>query len=203
MITNRDEVLENAFKVFVKMNYEKASFTEISKACGLARTGILHYFPHKLDLFVAVVDKFIFQTHHPKNKFEKIESTLAEFIEQYIQGVIVTMKRLRELVDDGNNPYECSPNFYYYHFFAQVRIYYPNIQEKIAHFFAQDCDLWMNIIQKAKDNGEIRPDTDVERAATMFRQMYLGLSYEQSFLNGLDVEELASNFRYIYSLLKY
>lgn len=34
MITNRDEVLENAFKVFVKMNYEKASFTEIAKACG-------------------------------------------------------------------------------------------------------------------------------------------------------------------------
>ena len=31
MITNREEVLEKAFKVFVKMNYEKASFTEIIK----------------------------------------------------------------------------------------------------------------------------------------------------------------------------
>ena len=151
---------------------------------------------------MAVVDKFIFQTHHPKNKFNKTECTLAEFIEQYIQGIIVTMKRLCELVDDGNNPYGCSPNFYYYHFFAQVRMYYPNIQEKTVHFFAQDYELWMNIIQKAKDNGEIRPDTDVKRAATMFRQMYFGLSYEQSYLNGLDVEELASNFRYIYSLLK-
>lgn len=112
------------------------------------------------------------------------------------------MKRLCELMDDGNNPYGCSPNFYYYHFFAQVRMYYPNIKEKTVHFFAQDLELWMNIIQKAKDNGEIRPDTDVKRAATMFRQMYFGLSYEQSYLNGLDVEELASNFRYIYSLLK-
>ena len=81
-------------------------------------------------------------------------------------------------------------------------MYYPNIQEKTVHFFAQDYELWMNIIQKAKDNGEIRPDTDIKRAATMFRQMYFGLSYEQSYLNGLDVEELASNFRYIYSLLK-
>ena len=36
----------------------------------------------------------------------------------------------------------------------------------------------------------------------MFRQMYFGLSYEQSFLNGLDVDLLAENFRYIYSLLK-
>ena len=55
MITNREEVLEKAFKVFVKMNYEKASFTEIAKACGLSRAGIIHYFPYKLDLFVAVV----------------------------------------------------------------------------------------------------------------------------------------------------
>ena len=31
MITNREEVLEKAFKVFVKMNYEKASITEIAK----------------------------------------------------------------------------------------------------------------------------------------------------------------------------
>lgn len=62
MITNREEVLEKAFKVFVKMNYEKASFTEIAKACGLSRAGIIHYFPYKLDLFVAVVDKFVFQS---------------------------------------------------------------------------------------------------------------------------------------------
>ena len=80
------------------------------------------------------------------------------------------MKRLHELVEDGNNSYGCSPNLYYYHFFAQVRIYYPNIQEKTAHFFAQEYDLWMNIIQKAKDNGEIRPNTNVKRAATMFKQ---------------------------------
>ena len=48
----------------------------------------------------------------------------------------------------------------------------------------------------------IRSDTDVKKTATMFRQMFLGLSYEQAFLNGLNVDELAENFRYIYSLLK-
>lgn len=79
MITNREEVLEKAFKVFVKMNYEKASFTEIAKACGLSRAGIIHYFPYKLDLFVAVVDKFVFQIHHPNNKFDVKECTFKRF----------------------------------------------------------------------------------------------------------------------------
>lgn len=55
---------------------------------------------------------------------------------------------------------------------------------------------------KSKNRGEIRNDTDVKKTATMFRQMFLGLSYEQAFLNGLNVDELTENFRYIYSLLK-
>ena len=202
MITNREEVLEKAFKVFVKMNYEKASFTEIAKACGLSRAGIIHYFPYKLDLFVAVVDKFVFQIHHPNNKFDVKECTLKDFIELYLKGVTATMKRLVELIDDGNNPYDSCPNFYYFHFFTQVRMYYPNIRKQIPKFYEQDYHLWTTIIQQAKDRGEIRPDTDVKKAATMFRQMYFGLSYEQSFLNGLDVDLLAENFRYIYSLLK-
>ena len=202
MITNREEVLEKAFKVFVKMNYEKASFTEIAKACGLSRAGIIHYFPYKLDLFVAVVDKFVFQIHHPNNKFDVKECTLKDFIELYLKGVTATMKRLVELIDDGNNPYDSCPNFYYFHFFTQVRMYYPNIRKQIPKFYEQDYHLWTTIIQQAKDSGEIHPDTDVKKAATMFRQMYFGLSYEQSFLNGLDVDLLAENFRYIYSLLK-
>ena len=68
--------------------------------------------------------------------------------------------------------------------------------------FSHDHDLWAKVVQKAKDSGEIRSDTDVNKTATMFRKMFLGLSYEQAFLNGLNVDELAENFRYIYSLLK-
>lgn len=55
---------------------------------------------------------------------------------------------------------------------------------------------------ESKRKREIRSDTDVKKTAIMFRQMFLGLSYEQAFLNGLNVDELAENFRHIYSLLK-
>ena len=58
MITNREEVLENALRVFAKMNYEKASQVEIGKACGLTKAGLVYYYPIKLDLFVAVIDKY-------------------------------------------------------------------------------------------------------------------------------------------------
>ena len=57
MITNREEVLENALRVFAKMNYEKASLVTIAKACGLSKWGLIYYYPFKQDLFNAVVEQ--------------------------------------------------------------------------------------------------------------------------------------------------
>lgn len=127
MFTNRDEVLEKALRIFAKMNYEKASQMEIAKTCGLSKAGLVYYFPFKLDLFKAVVDKYVFDTQHSKNKFNFTANSLSEFIDQYVAGVENMMQRLVHLLDDGNNPSGCSFNFYYYHLLMQVRLYYPNV----------------------------------------------------------------------------
>ena len=88
MITNREEVIDKAFKVFLRMNYEKASISTLAKACGVVKTGVVYYFPHKLDLFMAVADKYVIQMQTPANKFASPTETLAEFIEQYVAGVV-------------------------------------------------------------------------------------------------------------------
>ena len=40
MITNREEVIDKAFKVFLRMNYEKASISTLAKACGVVKIRI-------------------------------------------------------------------------------------------------------------------------------------------------------------------
>ena len=156
IITNREEVIDKAFGVFVRMNYEKASIITLAKACGVTKTGIVYYFPHKLDLFMAVADKYVLQMHEPENKFAAPADTLTEFIGQYVAGVAASMKRIVELIGDNNSPYDCSPNFYYFHFLSQVRMYYPGIRQKIERVYRHDYDLWAKVIQKAKDCGEIK-----------------------------------------------
>lgn len=158
-------------------------------------------FPHKLDLFVAVADKFFIQLQNPVNKFDQPADTLAEFIDQYVAGVSKAMNGIVSLVNDGNNPYDCCPNFYYIHFLSQVRMYYPGIRQKIEDIFSKDYEMWSTVIQRAKDKGEIRSDVDVTTTARMFRQVFYGISYEHAFLNGLDTNELKENFKYLYSLL--
>ena len=86
MFTNRDEVLEKALRIFAKMNYEKASQMEIARTCGLSKAGLTYYFPFKLDLFMAVADRYVFDTQHTKNKFNFTANSLEEFIDQYVAG---------------------------------------------------------------------------------------------------------------------
>lgn len=202
MFTNRDEVLEKALRIFAKMNYEKASQMEIARACGLSKAGLTYYFPFKRDLFVAVADRYVFDTQQSGNKFDFTANSLSEFIDQYVAGVENTMQRLIRLLDDGNNPSGCSFNFYYYHLLMQVRLYYPDVEKKIAAIFEQNYRLWKSAIQRAKESGEIRQDLDVEETASLFWQMFFGISFEQSFFQGLDIDLLSRKLRFIYSLIK-
>ena len=202
MITNREEVLENALRVFAKMNYEKASLVTIAKACGLSKWGLIYYYPFKQDLFNAVVEKYIFAMQDPEQKFSFEGGTLLEFIDHHVEGVERTMRRIVGLLDDGNNPQGCSYNFYYFHLLMQVRQYYPDAQAKFAALFEKDRKLWRDNIGRAKSAGEIRADVDTEEAVAMFREVFYGLSYEQAFLSGLDTGELLRKLRFIYSLIK-
>ncbi len=202
MITNREEVLENALRVFAKMNYEKASLVTIAKACGLSKWGLIYYYPFKQDLFVAVVDKYIFSMQDPDQKFSFTGGTLLEFIDHHVESVENTMRRIVGLLDDGNSPQGCSYNFYYFHLLMQVRQYYPDAAAKFAALFEKDRKLWRDVINRAKEAGEIRQDVDTEETVAMFREVFYGLSYEQAFLSGLDTEELLRKLSFIYSLIK-
>lgn len=62
--------------------------------------------------------------------------------------------------------------------------------------------LWESAIKRAKESGEIRQDLVVEDIAMLFRQVFFGLSFEQSFLKGLDIKRLARELHFVYSLLK-
>ena len=202
MFTNREEVLEKALRVVAKMNYEKATQMEIAKACGLSKAGLIYYFPLKQDLFVAVVDKYIFATQDPDNKFSFRGGTLLEFIDHHVESVEKTMRRIVGLLDDGNNPQGCSYNFYYFHLLMQVRQYYPDAGAKFAALFEKDRKLWRDLIERAKSSGEIRAEVDTEETVAMFREVFYGLSFEQAFLSGLDTGELSRKLRFIYSLIK-
>ena len=200
--TNREELLQNAFRLFVRMNYEKASYTELTKATGLSKAGICYYYPTKQELFIAVVDKYLLNVHEPRNKFVQTKDTLIEFIDHYIEGIEKAMLLYFQLIGKTNVPGQPSANADYYHFLSQVIRYYPNAQKKMKEFTGKDYAYWRAAVQRAVKSGELKADTDVEEATIVFRQVYFGLSFEMSFFCGLDTRLLRQHLHYVYSLLK-
>lgn len=199
MKTNRDEILRNCFTVFVSKNYERATITELSRACGLSRMGIHHYFPNKQAVFMAVADRYVFEIQTPENKFTAADGTLAEFIERYIEGVRQTMTQLLVLCKGGG---DVALNIYYLNFMMQVRQYYPGADRKFRTLMRLTQTYWRQAVEQATRSGELRSDLDPSHIAGLFHQIHFGLSFEQAFLNGLDLEHLYRQFRCLYSLIR-
>ena len=205
MKITRDELLIAAFKLFMSVNYEKASFAELGKMLGMAKAGIFKYYKNKQELFIAVVDKFWFSTQNPRNKFTETNGTFAEFIDEYVRGVQRTMDMLgdligaeREKVAQGKFTYHAQ----YFHFLFQLLQYDPDAKEKLRNLVDGDYAYWRAAIQHAIATGELREDVDVEDAVVMFRQVYMGLSFEMAFMGGLNTQRLAKHLHAVYSLLK-
>ena len=124
------------------------------------------------------------------NIFSMIQ-TLSENVIVPIAGLVITYVLCYELISmvtEKNN--------------MQVRLNYPNVEKKLANIFEQNLQLWETAIQKAKENGEMRQDLDVEETASMFWQVFFGTSFEQSFFQGLNIKQLRKKLHFIYSLLK-
>ena len=203
MKTNRDEILESAFQLFMAMNYERVSLQMITKKVGLTKTGIFNYYPTKLDLFIAVADKFLFKVQDPKTKYEIHDGTFRDFIQKYVQGVKNAMAKIVNL---GNLSKEImpgkSPNAGYLHLLQQVRLYYPDGAGKLQKMIENDKEHWRVAIHAAVKNGELRKDIDVENVILLYHHVFMGMSYEMSLFNGLDTDLLYSSFMCLYDGLK-
>lgn len=142
MKITRDQLLVIAFKLFMSVNYEKASFSELGKMLGMTKAGIFKYYKNKQELFIAVVDKFWFSMQNPQNKFTETNGTFAEFIDEYINGVQRTMDTLGKLIGIGDDenmiqgalPYHAQ----YFHFLFQLLQYDPDAKEKLHNMAAAD-----------------------------------------------------------------
>ena len=203
MKTNREEILQNALQLFMAMNYESVSLQMIARSVGLTKTGIFNYYPTKLDLFIAVADRYLFHVQDPANKFSPSDGSLRDFIDKYVEGVERTMAQIVRL---GNIRREKMPgqlaNAGYFHLFQQVLFYYPDGKRKLHEWMEKEIRLWRDVIGRSVEHGELRADTDIYEAAALFRQVFIGLAYQMSFSDGLDVGILRKRFLYIYALLK-
>ena len=86
MKITREKLLQDAFVLFMQHNYEKVSYTMLTRAIGLSKAGMSYYYRTKQELFMAVVDRYVFNVHDADAKFTPA-ATFAEFLDNFLENV--------------------------------------------------------------------------------------------------------------------
>ena len=192
--TNKKEILKVATYFFIKKGHDGTSLSEIGNAVGIQKGSLFNHIKNKEELYREVVQHSILQWQDPAVKFGLKDCSLLEFIDIYTQGIKQTMKKLNELFD-GNIS---SAN--YLSFILQSCEKYKDCEERISKIAKQGLEIWKSYIQKAKENGEIRQDVDVDLTGYLFHYTFYGSSYIEAIEIGLDVKQLKEIYYRLYTI---
>lgn len=196
MKDSQDRILLGAFKLFLENNYEKVSTPTLEQEIGLTRGSIFYKVRNKEGLFKAVIDRYILHTQASENKLSNIvDTSLKNFIDLYLERVDSTMQGIMSL--QIRNVHRA-----YFNLIYQALQYYPGFDTKIVKVFNDDLLFWKKIIEGALKNREIKSSCDIELTAMKFRYIYSGLSFEQSLMTGLNLNELRNLYYSYYNEIK-
>lgn len=194
-MTTKDQIIEEAFKLFLSNNYEKVSISDLEQAVGKTRGAIFYFFKTKEEIFNQVIDTYIIKIQDPHEKFgSSDDASLKQFIYHYINGINTTMSKMLSI---------SVVNIYrqYFSLYIQASRIYPNFSEIMTENAMEELELWKKVLNRAVKTKEIKP-IDTYQYATIFRSCFLGLAFDRCLTHGLNTEELQVLYLEIYNQIK-
>lgn len=193
-------IREAAYKQFLTKDYNTVPLKEIEKSLNLSRGCMSYHYPSKQELFIDVIDFYIFHNQDAKNKFKDISHTsLLEFIDYYIKKVEETMNATRIYLIEKE---KTNITRAYLNLILQAEYFYPGFNEAFNEITNKEIKLWERIFVKAVETKEIRSDVNPSTLALTFRILLFGKCFQDALVNGLRIEELKVVLYNQYELIK-
>ena len=95
-INRKNQILEAAFKVFVKKGYSKTTMDDIVSVSNLSKGALYHYYDSKKELFLSLIDHwevYTFKDFYQKNSKDKKASDILRFFGQNVIKTLENNKR--------------------------------------------------------------------------------------------------------------
>ena len=179
--------------------YDSASMTVLHKELNISRGAMYRYFPSKDDLFIAVIDKYLFgviDRLHPN--FGQEDVTVADRIDLSYKHLLKVAKFF-----DGIDNMDIK----FFNFTAlmiQAAKRYPGFIEKLRSYKQDTIREWEKAILKSIEKKEIKEDVDVKLLALFFSKSITYLdNWDEGgkcFVKGVKKSKKMVN--YIYSLIE-
>lgn len=206
-VSKKDLLLKGAFVLFLANGFDGVSIDDVlnttisESGMTMSKALIFHHFKNKDQLFKAAVDKYIFDPLAERPDISVQIATqdypLRTFIAIYLEKI---QERMQKALGVEGRTLLSSRN--YFRIFISLKDHYPDSEEKISEYYRHEYDLWDATLSIALQANEIDPDTDIKQIAYLFINVYHGLSFKQSLLEGLTVEALEKQWLWIYDQIR-
>ncbi|AXH14608.1 TetR/AcrR family transcriptional regulator [Malaciobacter mytili] len=147
----RTRLIEATFQEVFSQGYNKASLSNILEKANTKKGSMYHYFPSKKDMVLAMIE-------------EKIENRLKikwEALEKKDKGILDAFIAILKDTPNWDLTYGCP--------LGNLLQEFLNEDKEFEQLLNTILDKWknqfINILQKAKDNKELKEDTNIEELA--------------------------------------
>ena len=199
--SHKRELFRVAFKMFILKSFDGVSIPDIEKATGFTRGTIFHYADTKLDLFRQVVEYYVLERQDIERKIQVADDcTLRQFIDTYAKGVERTMELLHEIIGMDVPMRDCSRA--YLNMASQVSVLLPEVHKAFLNAMAKEERLWIEVIGRGVENGELRNDVQPAILAKIMMSLFYGRAFQDSLINGMDPKLLKEEMLAVYEMVK-
>ncbi|SIQ71322.1 transcriptional regulator, TetR family [Rhizobium sp. RU35A] len=173
----REQILQAAMRQFADDGYQNASFAAIAQEVGLSLPGLIHYFPTKVDLLLAILERRDLESVKvlggPDLSWRALLSALVEVVQAntHIPGVVRTFAILNAESLTRDHP---------------AAGWFGNRVRSVSLSLSQT-------LQRGIESGEIRPDVDARALAAELISMMDGL--QMLWLRAPDAIDMVAIFR--------
>ncbi len=166
----RESLLEAAYQSFSENGFHGASLRDVARRCDVSLTTLMHHFPHKSDLLIAVLAKrdsgFSLDLADPP----PLEQIFVDMVRgarhnHEIEGMVRLYTVLAAEAWDPEHP---------------AHAYFVRRQLQFTTYLAVG-------IRRAVETGEVRPDTNPEELAIAIMALWDGLQVNTPYNPRVDV----------------
>ncbi|MDR1678315.1 MAG: TetR/AcrR family transcriptional regulator [Prevotellaceae bacterium] len=205
MVTSKEKITKVAAKMFMQHGYAGSQTTALAVTAGLSNnSGLFRHFDSKEAIYDAVVDKYLLQLQdHKINAHYENGLSLREFIDVYVDRIDMMMEYLHNELDVHYNADKPLTSENYLIFVQEACERKKTCKEQYYNATRKNVEKWKQVIRRAIDNGEIRPDTDINLNAELFEMAFFGASYLFATIqSGLQPKKLKELYYCMYNNIK-
>lgn len=192
----RELIIQKSFILFLKHGIKEVSINEIIKSCELSKGAFYHHFESKEQVYLEVLNRFFFFYFKKQNVYYSVDIPLTEKLDRFEKSFLGPYEEIAGLL-------QADQLTAYFRFLFQAVSNYEQLRKRVnIHFYRKGYYLYQ-ILEIAKEVGEIKASINSETAARQLLTMLIG----ETILDGIyTLEALKENIHTIifnyYSLIK-